>query len=43
MDHKSLVCLRYWNETFIDKKKYESVMIQKKSVKTLNSSLVDYF
>ena len=42
-DHKSLVCFRYWNETYIDKEKYESVMIQKKSVKTLNSSIVDYF
>ena len=42
-DHKSLVCFRYWNETYIDKEKYESVMMQKKSVKTLNSSIVDYF
>jgi carbamoyl-phosphate synthase large subunit len=38
-----LVCLRYWNETYMDKKKYERVMMQKKSVKTLNSSIVDYF
>ena len=43
LDHKSLVCFRYWNETYIDKKKYERVMMQKKSVKTLNSSIVDYF
>lgn len=42
-EHKSLVCFRYWNETYIDKDKYESTMIQKGSVKTLNSSIVDYF
>ena len=42
-DHKSLVCFRYWNETYIDKEKYERVVIQKESVKTLNSSIVDYF
>ncbi|CAN5637434.1 ATP-grasp domain-containing protein [soil metagenome] len=42
-EHKSLVCFRYWNETYIDKEKYERTMIQKGSVKTLNSSIVDYF
>ena len=42
-DHKSLVCFRYWNETYIDKEKYEKVMIQKRYVKTLNSSIIDYF
>jgi len=42
-DYKSLVCFRYWNETYIEKKKYDRVMIQRKSVKTLNSSIVDYF
>jgi carbamoyl-phosphate synthase large subunit len=42
-DYKSLVCFRYWNETYVDMKKYERVMMQRKSVKTLNSSIVDYF
>ena len=42
-DHKPLVCFRYWNETYIDKKEYERVIKQKGSVKTLNSSIVDYF
>jgi carbamoyl-phosphate synthase large subunit len=42
-DHKSLACFRYWNETYVDMKKYERVMMQRKSVKTLNSSIVDYF
>jgi len=42
-DYKSLVCFRYWNETYIERKKYESCMNQRKSVKTLNSSIVDYF
>ena len=44
-DHKSLVCFRYWNETYIDKKEYERVMVQKGSVsvKSLNSSIIDYF
>lgn len=42
-EHRSLACFRYWNETYVDMKKYEKIMIQKKSVKTLNSSIVDYF
>lgn len=42
-DYKSLVCFRYWNESYIDKEKYERTMIQKGSVKKLNSSIVDYF
>jgi carbamoyl-phosphate synthase large subunit len=42
-DHKSLVCFRYWNETYIEKNEYERVMIQKESVRTLNSSIVEYF
>jgi carbamoyl-phosphate synthase large subunit len=42
-DHKSLVCFRYWNESYIDKEKYERTIIQKGSVKKLNSSIIDYF
>jgi carbamoyl-phosphate synthase large subunit len=42
-DYKSLVCFRYWNETYIEKKKYERVISQQISLKTLNSSIVDYF
>jgi carbamoyl-phosphate synthase large subunit len=42
-DHKSLACFRYWNETYVDLKKYERVLMQRKSVKRLNSSIVDYF
>ena len=42
-DHKSLVCFRYWNESYLDKEKYERTIIHKGSVKKLNSSIVDYF
>jgi len=42
-DYQSLVCFRYWNESYIDMKKYEKVKIQKRSVKRLTSSIIDYF
>jgi carbamoyl-phosphate synthase large subunit len=42
-DYRSLVCFRYWNETYVEKKKYERVRSERKSVKTLNSSIIDYF
>lgn len=42
-DHKSLVCFRYWNESYIDMAKYRNIKIQKGPVKKLKSTILDYF
>jgi carbamoyl-phosphate synthase large subunit len=42
-DYKPLLCLRYWNETYIDLEPFEKIKNNKEKVFELKSLVVDYF
>lgn len=41
--YRHLICMRYWNETYLDKKEIERAKSSKSNVKKVNSEIVDYF
>jgi carbamoyl-phosphate synthase large subunit len=41
--YRHLICMRYWNETYLDKKEIKSAKSSKSNVKKVNSEIVDYF
>lgn len=42
-DYNSLLCLRYWNETFISLKDYEKIKGSPDKTKQMKSFIIDYF
>lgn len=42
-DHSRLVCLRYWNETYLDLKEFNKISSDKDKIKSLKSEVIDYF
>lgn len=42
-EHKSLVCLRYWNESYLDLNKFKAIKLKRDRLKKLESTLIDYF
>jgi carbamoyl-phosphate synthase large subunit len=43
MDYKSLICLRYWNETYLDLERFMEIKNSNEKTKSLKSTLIDYF
>jgi len=41
--YRHLICMRYWNETYLDKKKIKSTKSSRSNVKKVNSEIFDYF
>ena len=41
--YKSLLCLRYWNESYIDLQEYEKIKNSSDKIKKINSFIIDYF
>ncbi|VFJ12344.1 ATP-grasp domain-containing protein [Candidatus Nitrosocosmicus franklandus] len=41
--YRHLVCMRYWNETYLDKKEMEIVKSKKSNIKKMESKIFDYF
>jgi carbamoyl-phosphate synthase large subunit len=41
--YRHLICMRYWNESYVDKSKIEMVKSNKSNVKKLKSEIFDYF
>ena len=41
--YSHLICMRYWNETYLDKKELEFVRSNKANVKSMRSKIFDYF
>lgn len=41
--YKQLICMRYWNETYLDKKEMNTIRSKKGNVKKLKSAIFDYF
>lgn len=41
--YKSLICMRYWNETYIDLKEFNQMKSNKSMFNKLKSSIIDYF
>jgi carbamoyl-phosphate synthase large subunit len=42
-EHQSLLCLRYWNETYLDLDRFNDMKSSKSSPKELKSDIIDYF
>ncbi|MBA3978378.1 MAG: ATP-grasp domain-containing protein [Nitrosopumilus sp.] len=42
-DYQSLLCLRYWNESYLDLGKFNEMKSSKHNIKELKSSIIDYF
>jgi len=42
-DYQSMLCLRYWNETYLDLEKFKEVKSSKDKIKQVKSSVIDYF
>jgi carbamoyl-phosphate synthase large subunit len=43
MEYKPLICLRYWNETYIDLESFKKIKYSDEKTKSLESTLIDYF
>jgi carbamoyl-phosphate synthase large subunit len=43
MDYRSLICLRYWNETYMDLERFNKIKSSDEKIKSLKSTIVDYF
>lgn len=41
--YRHLICMRYWNETYMDKKKMESAKSNKTNLKKVSSEIFEYF
>jgi carbamoyl-phosphate synthase large subunit len=41
--YRHLICMRYWNETYLDKKEMEIIRSNKSNIKKLRSEIFDYF
>ena len=42
-EHRSLLCLRYWNETYLDLGKFNDMKSSNNNPKDLKSDIIDYF
>jgi carbamoyl-phosphate synthase large subunit len=42
-DYKSLLCLRYWNESYLDLEKFKNIKSSKEKINKINSFTIDYF
>jgi carbamoyl-phosphate synthase large subunit len=42
-EHRSLLCMRYWNETYLDLGKFNEIQASKINTKKLRSDIIDYF
>lgn len=42
-DYQSLLCLRYWNETYLDLEKFKEINSSKEGIKQMKSFTIDYF
>ncbi|MEJ7642639.1 MAG: ATP-grasp domain-containing protein [Candidatus Nitrosocosmicus sp.] len=42
-EHQSLLCLRYWNETYLDLGRFNDMKLSKNNPKYLKSDIIDYF
>ncbi len=42
-EHQSLLCLRYWNETYLDLDNFYNMKLSKENPKDLKSNIIDYF
>jgi carbamoyl-phosphate synthase large subunit len=43
MEYRSLICLRYWNETYLDLESFKKIKCSDEKTKSLESTLIDYF
>jgi carbamoyl-phosphate synthase large subunit len=43
MEYQSLICLRYWNETYLDLESFKKIKCSDEKTKSLESTLIDYF
>jgi carbamoyl-phosphate synthase large subunit len=41
--YRSLICLRYWNETYLDLERFSKIKTSNEKTKSLKSTLIDYF
>jgi carbamoyl-phosphate synthase large subunit len=41
--YRSLICLRYWNETYLDLERFREVKTSNEKTKSLKSTIIDYF
>jgi carbamoyl-phosphate synthase large subunit len=42
-NYQSILCLRYWNETYLDLEKFKEVKSSKNKTKQIKSCIIDYF
>lgn len=42
-EHQSLLCLRYWNETYLDLGRFNNMKSSQNNPKDLKSDIIDYF
>lgn len=42
-EHRSLLCLRYWNETYLDLDRFNEMKSSENNPKELKSDIIDYF
>jgi carbamoyl-phosphate synthase large subunit len=42
-NYKSLLCLRYWNETYLELEKFNEIKLSKEKIQKMNSFIIDYF
>ena len=42
-EYRSLICLRYWNETYLDLERFREIKTSNEKTKNFKSTLIDYF
>jgi len=42
-NYQSLLCLRYWNETYLELEKFNEIKSSKEEIQKMNSFIIDYF
>jgi carbamoyl-phosphate synthase large subunit len=42
-NYQSLLCLRYWNETYLKLEKFNEIKSSKEEIQKMNSFIIDYF